>query len=221
MTPFPWSFTSYEDFVNCPRAFHAKRVVKTVKQDETEAMIWGKWVHKQFENRQVEGGGSLDLQLAEHEPLMDELAAQPGAHYTEQRYALNRQLAPCEFFSKDVWHRGIIDWHAVAYQSARVMDYKTGKPHTKFKQLMLDALWIFAEYPDVIEVSVAFYWTKTCALAPQIYRRAEIPTLWDQFVPDLKQYAEAFETDTWQPRPSGLCGWCPVTTCEHWRRRRS
>jgi hypothetical protein len=42
--------------------------------------------------------------------------------------------------------------------------------------------------------------------------------LWSKFVPDLRQYMEAFKTETWQARPSGLCnGWCPVTECEHWK----
>ena len=36
------------------------------------------------------------------------------------------------------------------------------------------------------------------------------------------QYAQAFKTDTWQPRPSGLCnGWCPVKTCEFWQPKRN
>jgi PD-(D/E)XK nuclease superfamily len=222
MIPLPWSFTSYEDFVNCPRSFHAKRVAKTVKTVETEEMVWGNYVHKQFENWQSISGYKLPDTLAEHEPFMKELLSWPGVHKTELKYALDRALIPCGFFDKTVWHRGVIDWHAILRDTARVVDYKTGKPHTKYKQLMLDALWIFARYPDMMEVQVEFYWTKSKTSTPQTYHRKDIGVIWDHFVPDLKQYVVAFATDTWQPRPSGLCnGWCPVKTCEHWKPKRT
>ena len=55
----------------------------------------------------------------------------------------------------------------------------------------------------------------------KVWGRAEIEALWNLFIGDLRQYAEAFKGDVWQPRPSGLCnGWCPVKTCAHWKPRR-
>lgn len=220
MRPLPWSHTAREDFINCPRAYHEKRVLKSVKETETEQMIWGTWVHKQFENRQ--NACPLPDTLAEHEKFMSELDRQPGEHFTERKVALDRTVKPCEFFGKAVWWRGVIDWHSISYQFARVVDYKTGKPHTKYGQLKENALWIFSAYPEVKEAHVSFYWTKTQTSTAQTYRREQAPELWSEIAPDLTQYAEAFKTDTWQPRQSGLCnGWCPVTGCEFWKPKRN
>lgn len=220
MKPLPWSYSSLDDFKNCPRAYHAKRVIKTVKEEKTEAIIWGEYVHKQFEERQLHGV-VLPPELAEHEGYMQKLQDKEGPHFTEMKIAFNLQLQPCEFFNPKVWYRGVIDYIKIHGESATVVDYKTGKPHQKFEQLTLFALHTFAACPDVNVVNVQYYWTKTHDTTKKVYGREEIPQLWAKFVPDLKQYAEAFKTDTWQPRPSGLChGWCPVTDCEFWKPRK-
>lgn len=221
MKPLPWSFTSLDDFVNCPRAYHAKRVAKTVKEEKTEAIIWGERVHKAFEERQRDGL-VLPPELEEHEPFMAKLDKLYGVATTEEKIALNRQGQPCGFFDKDVWFRGVADYKKVADRHAFVVDYKTGKPHSKFKQLKLFALHTFAAHPEVELVGVRFYWTKTATDTGENYHRYQIPALWKEFIPDLKQYAEAFKSDTWQPRQSGLChGWCPVKDCEFWKAKRT
>lgn len=221
MRPLPWSFSSLDDFINCPRAFYEKKIAKSVKPDTHEALIWGERVHKFFELRQA-NGEVLPEELSAHEPFMQQLQNAPGQTYTERKIALNMQRRPCSFFAKDVWFRGVIDYAKVNGKSAHLVDYKTGKPHSKFKQLTLFALYTFIELPEVEEVHVEFYWTKTRTTTGQTYKRADIPQLWEAFVPDLRQYVAAFHTDVWQPRQSGLCnGWCPVVTCEFWKPRRN
>ena len=67
-----------------------------------------------------------------------------------------------------------------------------------------------------------YYWTQTKTTNGMTITRDQIPAIWREFLPALKQYAEAYATDTWQPRQSGLCnGWCPVTDCEFWRPKRA
>jgi hypothetical protein len=222
MKPRPWSHTSLEDFINCPRAFHERRIVKSVQEEESEQLIWGSWVHKQFEEWQKEPmWDSIVKPLEEQLSFMRELYIYPGEHFTERKVALDHSLRPCGFFSEGVWWRGVLDWSAIDGAAARIVDYKTGKPHEKFKQLKGFALWVFAAYPDVDEVLAQFYWTKTRSITEQVYKRGDINTMWGEFAPDLRQYVEAFKTDTWQPRKSGLCrGYCPVTSCENWEPRR-
>lgn len=220
-TPLPWSHTSLDDFVNCPRAFYEKRVAKSVKEEETEQLIWGNKVHKAFELRIKDGTPLPDI-LAQHENFLAGLANGQGENFTERKIALNRKGQPCGFFDKDVWFRGVIDYHNIFFSVADVVDYKTGKPHTKFKQLELFALWIFAQYPDVHAVRVGYYWTGDQKYTSQMLRRDQIKDIWAKFLPDLRQYAQAFKEDIWQPRQSGLCnGWCPVTGCEFWKPKRS
>lgn len=220
MKPLPWSHSSLSDFTNCPKAFHAKRVAKTVKEDQSEAMVWGNKVHKCFEDR-LSIGTPLPDYLSDHEPFMQELADLEGESYTERKIALSTSRKPTTFFAKDVWMRGIIDFSNIHKDGALLCDFKTGKQHTKFGQLKLFALHTFAEFQQVNFVTVKFYWTKTCTETEQTYTRNQIPEMWNEFAPELRQYVQAFKQDVWQPRPSGLCrGWCPVTTCEHWSPKR-
>ena len=218
MTPKPWSFSALEDFKNCPRSFSEKRIFKSVVETKGEATIWGEVVHKHFEDFLTDGV-ALPPALEIHEAFLLRLLALPGELGVEQKIALNRRAQPCEFFAPDVWFRGVIDVKKVHGDTALLVDHKTGKHHTKFGQLKLFALHTFIAHPQVNTVRCEFYWTQTCTKNGQTYTRDQIPEMWKQFIPDLIQYRDAFLTDTWQPRQSGLCGWCPVTDCEFWRPR--
>lgn len=221
MKPKAWSFSALDTFKNCPRQYEAKYVSKTVQEEKSEQMLWGERVHKAFELRQLDGT-TLPAGLEQHEEYMRKLEALPGIHNVEQKIALDRKRQPCNFFASDVWFRGIIDYIKVDSATAYLVDYKTGKPHQKMDQLMLFALHTFALYPDVNRVSVRFYWTQTLTETRAAYTRDESSALWAKFIPDLRQYAEAFKTNTWQPRQSGLCnGWCLVKECEFWKARRN
>ena len=218
--PLPWSHTSLSDFINCPKAYHRKRIVKDVKEEETEALRWGSRVHKAFEDR-IKFGWSLPSEMAQYEDYLAHLIQAPGLKRTERKIALSRGMEPCEFFSKDVWFRGVIDLSVTHNENVLLVDYKTGKPHSKFDQLRLFAIYAMLENPKVETVEARYYWTQTFSSTSEQYTRDQLGDLWKPFLPNLRQYAEAFKTDTWQPRPSGLCnGWCPVTDCEFWRPKR-
>lgn len=219
--PLPWSHTSLKQFKNCPKQFHQVRVLKAVKEEQGEAALWGERVHKHFEDRIAEGT-SLPIELQQHEPYLAKLDAMAGEGFTEQKIALDMAAQPCGFFDKDVWFRGVIDYKKVHGPLALVADYKTGNPkNADPTQLKLFALHTFAAHPEVAVVKTQFYWTQTLSTTGETFARADVPKLWQTFLPDLKQYSAAFRDDVWQPRQTGLCnGWCPVTTCEYWRPKR-
>ena len=195
-------------------------MAKSVKEERTEALIWGERVHKAFEDR-LKLGTPLPVELEEHEEYLVRLQRRPGTSSTEQKIALDKTLRPCGFFASNVWFRGVIDFQKLNGETALLVDYKTGKPHTKFQQLRLFALYTFMQNLQLEQVSVVYYWTTTKTETGEDYTRDMIPQMWSEFIPSLRQYAEAFKTDTWQPRQSGLCnGWCPVTGCEFWKPRR-
>ena len=221
-TPIPWSPSGLEDFCNCPRSYHEKRVLKNYKDEKTPELIWGRYVHDAFDRRQA-SKTLLPPELAEHEPYMQRIEKIPGRFQTENKIALDKIGNPCTFFSDNVWYRGVIDYKKLLEDGYRAFlaDYKTGKPHEKWKQLVTYALHTFILHKQITLIDAQFYWTKTQTTTRKVFSRDEIPTLWELIIPDLKQYKEAFDTDTWQPRPSGLChGWCPVQTCEFWKPRR-
>lgn len=220
MKPKPWSHTALDQFVTCPRQYYEVRIARSVSEPKTEQQLWGERVHSAFEERQRDGLVLPD-EMAEHESYMMRLQTWPGTTTIEEKIGLNTRAQPCEFFAGDVWYRGVIDHKKVDGIRALLVDYKTGKVKNNFKQLKLFALHTFAAHPEVRIIKADYYWTVTQQTSGEVYTRDMIPNLWAQFIPDLKQYAQAFKTDTWQPRPSGLCaGWCPVTSCEFWRARK-
>lgn len=219
--PQAWSHSALDTFVNCPRQFHARYVAKIIPYQPTVEMAEGNRVHKAFELRVAEGK-ELPFDLKQFEPTLAKLVDRPGEVYAERKIAFNTKAQPCNWQATGIWYRGVIDYTNIQPDEswAEIIDYKTGKPHNKFKQLISNSLWIFAQYPEVEKVKVSYYWTKTDNYTSQEYLRTQIPALWGQLLPDLRQYKEAFQTDIWQPRQSGLCrGWCPVRDCEFWKEK--
>lgn len=219
-TPLPWSHTSLDDFVNCPRSFYRKRVIRDVKDEGGEHLVWGNKVHKAFEDY-VKDHIPLPDMLEQHKNFLDMLRRRGDVRHTERKIALNLKGQPCGFFDKDVWFRGVIDFHSIQGSVAEVVDYKTGKAHSKFQQLHLFALWLFAANPEIMSIRLTYYWTATSSTTSELVHRHQLRDLWGAFLPNLRQYAQAFRDDIWQPRQSGLCnGWCPVTDCEFWKPKR-
>lgn len=220
MRPLPWSFSRLDAFTNCPKAFASTTVYKTHVEEKGEAVIWGQEVHKHFEDFLIDGV-ALPKELEEHEPFLLRLLQLKGQLTAEERIALNTRAQPCGYFDQDVWYRGCIDVKVIAGSQALLIDHKTGKLHKKFKQLKTFALHTFTAHPEVETVRAEYYWTKTRTKDGETYTRAQVPALWAEFVPDLRQYRDAFLTELWQPRQSGLCrGWCPVKDCEFWEPKR-
>jgi hypothetical protein len=224
MKPLPWSPSALDTFKNCPEQYHHRYVLKDLPPEEkSKEQVYGEWVHEAFAMRLKSPHIKLPAELAAHEPFMQELALQPGWAFIEHKAALAKTLDSCEWGDKNVWCRMIIDYLRVDAMSrhAWLVDYKTGKPHKKFNQLIIYALWAFQEFGYFDTIGVRFYWTKTRTTTEKTWSRTQMRELWNELVPELHQYKEAFRSDTWQMRPGGLCfGWCPVIGCKHWRPKR-
>lgn len=219
-TPPPWSYTALNDFKNCPRQFYEKRVIESVRDESTEALVWGNEVHKTFELF-VAAGKPLPDMLRDHEPFLQKLRSLPGEIYAEKKVALSRKLLPCGSFASDVWWRGVLDYHRVHGRTADICDYKTGKRKPDWVQLYLFAIWVFAQHPDVSTVEAQIYWVQSCESDRKLLTRPMIPELWGSVIADLTRYKQAFHDDVWPEKPSGLCnGFCPVKHCQHWKPRR-
>jgi hypothetical protein len=224
MKPLPWSPSALDTFKNCPEQYHHRYVLKDLPPEERSAeQVYGERVHEAFADRQRPKRAKLPSDLAAHEPFMQVLAAQAGNAYIEHKAALAKNLETCEWGDKNVWCRMIIDYLKIDARERHgwIVDYKTGKPHTKFNQLVIYALWAFQEFGYFDTIDVMFYWTKDRTTSVRRWHRDQVPELWGELTGDLRQYKEAFRTDTWQLRQSGLCnGWCPVIRCKYWRPKR-
>lgn len=142
--------------------------------------------------------------------------AKGGKLEVEQKLALNESLRPTQYFSKDVWLRGIADVTVTKGDVCFLGDYKTGKLVPDSNQLELSAAMMFAHKPWVKTIVNAFLWLKEGKTTQEVFKRENVPEIWQRFLPRVKRMVTAIEKDKFPPNPSGLCrNYCPVHTCEH------
>lgn len=235
MKPLPWSFTALEQADNCLHQYEQVRIKKLYPfEANSPEAAWGRYVHKSFEDR-IGTRTELPQDLAQHEPFMQRIESWENNYFAvEQKVALTRGLKPTHGTDWNrVWWRGDLDYHSVNYlrRLGKAVDYKTGKrfdkkgnPKVKSRQTAEYALWMFAMYPDIDTVDAMFYWTTEAHKGTKdacdrfVYTRDQIPELWEEHVPSLTHFAEAFANESFPPTKSGLCnGWCPVSTCKYYQ----
>jgi len=211
--PIAWSFSSLNDFQNCPRAYQLKRVTKEVKTVESEAMRYGTECHLFLENRAVRKT-ALPEHLMWMEGMMDTLERSGGELIAEQKMAVTKGLAPSSWFAEDTWCRGVVDG-GVRYRDKSVLyDYKTGKRKFDTDQLMLFAGFEFAHRPEVDVVKTGYVWLKDKKIDSETYTRKDVPMIWGHFMPKVERLEQAYAKDEWPAKTSGLCGWCSATRAQ-------
>jgi hypothetical protein len=225
--PNAWSHSALDKFESCPRQYHETAILKRWPYSATAEMDWGKYVHKAFENYLLYAT-PLPAALLMHQDFLDRFKAMPGELAGEERIALDTKLRACPYFlSRDdprqVWYRGQVDARKrnLAAGTSHLLDHKTGKVKNDFTQLKSFAMFEFLTQPAIHTCTVEYYWTQIKGAAGETYTRAQLPELIAFFAAKLHPFADAFLTNTWTPKTSGLCnGWCPVTTCEFWKPKR-
>lgn len=217
MTLPAWTFSQLEKFETCPKQFYHVRVAKDVIEPPTEATMWGSKVHTAMEDR-IRDDTPLPEGMEQWEGLAKKLCAIPGEKLVEQEMALDKSFQPAEW--ENAWTRGIADLLIVDGDKAATLDYKTGKRKLTH-QLMLYAAYTFAYYPKVETVTTGFVWLRDKKIDRETFTRADIPAIWNVFLPKVRKLEIAYEKDAWMARPSGLCnGWCPVKSCEFYKDKR-
>lgn len=212
------SFSSIKMFENCPLQYYEVRVAKSVVNTGGEATKWGERVHKHLEDR-LKDGVALPPESQSSEAIcvaMEQLAA-GGELLVEQEATLNQSLQPTGWWSPDAWLRSKLDVNIIKGPWAAVFDWKTGKRRPDFSQLELFALQVFVHHPQVQTVHSKFLWIKEGKSDAEVYKRDQMPILWEKLLTRIKRIEKAAETNTWPAKPSGLCPWCPVLTCQYRR----
>lgn len=203
-------------FEQCPLRYKLTRVVKKVKEPDTEATLWGKRVHSALEER-IRDGTPLPATLAGYEGIASKVASSQGEVKVEMKIGVNANFGATGFFANDVWCRGVIDVAIVNGDKAVILDWKTGKPKPGSDQLKLSAGMAFAEFPQVKSVETGFVWLKNNKVDRDTFTREHVGDIWSSFMPRVARLNMAFENDRWPANPSGLCkNYCPVgkSNCE-------
>lgn len=214
-----WSFSSLKQYINCPRQYYEVKVQQNFKVRETEQIRYGNEVHKALEDY-VRDGTPLVKNYERFKPMVDALLMAEGTKYPEHEMALDINKEPCDFHSPDYWVRGIADLLIINGDAAYVVDYKTGSAkYPDPKQLQLMALMTFAHFPEVNTVRGGLLFVLHNVFITRVYNREYSDELWRMFEPDLKRLELSLENGNWMPKPTPLCGWCPVNTCEFYKVR--
>ena len=124
----------------------------------------------------------------------------------------------CEFFSKDVWWRGIPDFLALDGETATMIDYKTGKSskYADTKQLELLALAIFKHFPEVNQIKAGLLFVVAKDFVKAKYNRFDHERTWVKWLAETSRLEQALELNVWNPKPNFSCkSWCNVTDCIH------
>ena len=215
----PWSFSSIKSFDQCPKKFYHLKVVKDYKEPLTDAITYGSEFHKAAE-LYIKEGTPLPPQFNYAKGALDNLNQLPGEKLCEYEMGLTENLDPCGFRDEHVWWRGIADLIILDREKgeARVLDYKTGKSakYADTGQLELMALAIFKHFPEVKKVKAGLLFVIAKQFVKDNYNIDAAPTLWQKWLRDHDRMRFAYQTNVWNPRPSGLCKkHCVVVECPH------
>jgi hypothetical protein len=216
MKPWAWSFSRLKSWEVCPKRFFHYDVIKDIKDDH--APNEGLDAHKAYEAR-IKDGKKLPLHLTHHEPILARLEALPGEHYAEQKLALTKDFKPTGFFSRDVWFRTVLDFCAIFNTAAAVVDYKTGKIQSDLTQLKLMSATIMHYAPEVERVQARLLFLNHAHAERADFGREDIPGIWAEILPRVRQLEKGQADQEYPPKPSGLCvRHCSVTSCPFYGR---
>ena len=215
----PWSFSSIKAFDQCPKKYYHLKVVKDYKEPLTDAITYGSEFHKAAE-LYIKEGIPLPPHFNYAKGALDNLNQLPGDKLCEYEMGLTENLDPCGFKDEQVWWRGIADLIILDREKGetRVLDYKTGKSakYADTGQLELMALAIFKHFPEVKKVKAGLLFVVAKQFVKDNYNIDAAPTMWQKWLRDHDRMRFAYQTNVWNPRPSGLCKkHCVVVECPH------
>ena len=217
-----WSYSSLSTFKQCPKKYYHLKVAKDVKDTGSSAMYYGNQVHKAAEDY-IKDGVPIPTKFKFLQRPLDVLNKIDGDKHCEIRMGVTKQdneYTPTGFFGKDVWWRGVADLLIVNGKKAYLIDYKTGKnaEYADTKQLDLLAGATFTHFPEVETIKSALLYVVSNDFIRKKHTADLCKSYFTVFDEELDRLEVALEEDVWNAVESGLCKFCPVTSCEHNRK---
>jgi hypothetical protein len=194
-------------------------VAKDHKEPETDALLYGTQLHEAAEFY-IGKGTPLPPQFEFIKGSLDLLKTlgEGGEFLCEYRMGLTRDLEPCDFFSKDVWWRGVADLVIIKDNKAYMVDYKTGKSsrYADTKQLEILSLALFKHKPNIKLVKGGLLFLVASDFVKVDYEGSQQSEPWVKWLNETKQLEAAYENDVWNPKPNFSCKqYCAVVNCLH------
>ena len=101
-------------------------------------------------------------------------------------------------------------------------DYKTSKnaKYADTKQLDLLAAAVFLHFPQVLEIKSALAFVVSGEFIKKEHHSFYKTRYLEVMKPELDRLEAALHNKVWNPVSGPLCGFCPVDTCVHHRKRK-
>lgn len=220
--PITWSYSSLKTFEQCPKKYYHLRIAKDVKDEGSDATLYGQELHKAAEDYLKEDK-PIPLKFKFVQNVIDAIKDIPGEKHCELKLGVKQTdtgYEPCGFFDKGVWWRGIGDVVVIQDDVAFSLDYKTSKnaKYADLKQLDILAAALFTHFPQIKKIKSALAFV----VSNEFIRKEHFAEMRDSyfatFQPELDRLAAAEETGVWNTNTGPLCKFCPVVSCEHNRK---
>ena len=207
-----WSYSSLKTFQQCPKKYYHLKVAKDVKDDGSEATVYGKELHKVAEDY-IKDGTPIPERFAFIQKTVDALKNIPGEKHTEIELGVsnkNGKLNPCGFYDKEAWYRGIADLLIVNGDEGYLVDYKSSKnaKYADLKQLDLLAGAVFAHFPELKTLKSALIFVVSNEFVNKEHNSQHKLAYFEHVRFDLERLEKAMETGVWNAVSGPLCGWC-------------
>ena len=88
-------------------------------------------------------------------------------------------------------------------------------------QLELMALFLMAKFPEILVVKGALLFLLHDTVIKATYHKRDELSMWKLWHKKVNTIQAVTESGVWPERSSGLCPWCPCTTCPSWKPKRS
>lgn len=210
-----WSYSKLKNYRTCPRRYYDIDVTKKYTEPEGPALAEGNAIHKAFELR-IGKGVPFPEKYAHFEDAALRLLKVPGRIMVEQQLAIKADFSACTWFDKQTWFRAKADYLAINGPVALGIDYKTGKIVEDIEQLGLMADCVFSHHPEVQAVRTEYWWLNDDVATKEVFYRKDRAKFWQGIMPSVAILKNAHDTETFPPKPGGLCKrHCVVTGCPH------
>lgn len=213
-----WSFSSLKTFQQCPRKYYHTKILKDIREPDTQATLYGKAMHTVAEEF-IRDGTPIPPAYEYVRPMLEQLNAIEGEKHCEVKLGLTKDLEACDFDAPNVWWHGIADLVIIdeAKQLAYSVDYKTSKSarYADTKQLDLVALGLFAKFPNIVRVRSALAFVVSKEFVKAEHHIEMSAKYIEKPAQDVARIEAAIKSGVWNPVQGPLCKFCAVKDCEY------
>lgn len=203
------SYSAMSTFLQCPRRYEAQYLLKTHKDKPFDATDRGNRIHAEIESYLK--GERADIPSETPRDTLLDVLRKAGAK-AEVPLAVRHDGTPCDFWATGARLRGKMDV-IVSLDGVLIgIDWKTGKRRDNSLQAAVYGYMLSAYYPGQ-PIRIVFDYLSN-GRDPAYHYDTGMKERVENLMEDMET------TQVFPPKPSGLCGWCPVNSCEYWRERR-